>query len=605
LATLIPNETIKEIQRAADIVEVVSKRVLLKKTGKNLVGLCPFHTEKTPSFSVNPNKQIFYCFGCGTGGDVFSFLMKLDGLSFPEAARRLALLYGIHLPDQRLSPTVQAALSEKDHIFKVNRHAAHFFHNCLCNADAGRKAMTYLLERGMTSEIINRFNIGYAPFGWDHLLRLLKRKNFPIDLIQKAGLVIARKDNNGHYDRFRNRIILPIFDINQRVIGFGGRVMDDSLPKYLNSPETPVYHKSRSLYGVHIARKQCRELGSVYLVEGYFDLIALVLYGVENSVATLGTSLTAEHVQILRGLVGNSGKAILVYDSDEAGLKAAKRSIGVFEAGFLEAQILILPSGYDPDAYIRKYGKDSFLELSENALGVVSFLLESAIKQYGLSIDGKIKIIQELIAPLATLTDNVARILYVQNIAERLEIDEQAILDKVRQFNQHQKNQKRPFGQKVPVMDQTERVTTNKAVELNNRVRIERKLVAMMLNLPDIIGEIEKYKIVEQIQDETLRAIGRMVLEADANNDNILNLLLSRIKSDEMKRVVASLAISEEKWDFVGCQRLITQFKQSVKRGGDDLFQQIKTAEKNNDFELLQKLLLEKQMRAKGLRQHS
>lgn len=606
MAALIPNETVKEIQRAADVVEVISKRVILRKTGKNFVGLCPFHTEKTPSFSVNPEKKIFYCFGCGTGGDVFNFLMKLDGLSFPEAARQLAGQFGVHLSDHTLTPIARAELSEKDRIYKINRAAATYFNECLCNSKSGRKAMSYLSKRGMTSEIIDKFKLGYAPDGWDHLLRFLNGKAGSIDQIQKAGLVIARKDNKGHYDRFRNRIIFPIFDINQRIIAFGGRVMDDSLPKYLNSPETSIYHKSSSLYGVHTARQKCRQSGLVYLVEGYFDHIALVLYGLENSVATLGTSLTAEHVQILRNLVGTNGKAILVYDSDEAGIKAAKRSVEVFEAGFLEAQILILPSGYDPDVYIRQYGKENFLKLSEKALGVVSFLLESAIRQYGVSIDGKIKIIQALIPSLAALADKISRTLYVQMIAERLAIDETAILDKVRQFVQQHKRQKQPLGHPIKaVAEPTQTTTANQAVDLNNRVRIERKLIAMMLNYPDIITEIGKRKVVMQIKDEMLRTIGQMILETSASGDDIVDTLLRRTESDEIKRMLASLAISEEKWDFVGCQRLITQFEQSIKRGGDDLLQQIKAAEKNNDIEALQDLLLEKQMRIRGLRQHS
>lgn len=605
MATLIPEETIKHIQRTADIVDVVSKRVLLKKAGKNFIGLCPFHTEKTPSFSVNPEKNIFYCFGCGTGGDVFSFLMKLDGLSFPDAARSLASSYGIDIIDQRLSPSAHRAISEKDKICKINSAAATYYSNCLCKENVGRRALVYLSERGITSEIIDKFKLGYAPPGWSNLAFFLKHKKVSPDLIQKAGLLVARKDGNGYYDRFRDRIIFPILDSSQRIIGFGGRVLDDGLPKYLNSPETPVYHKSRSLFGIHWARRSCRETGRVYLVEGYFDLIALHLFGIENCVATLGTSLTAEHVQILRGFVGKSGKVILVYDSDVAGIKAAERSIAVFESGFLEAQILILPSGYDPDTYIREHGKENFLRLSGKSLGIVPFLLESAIKRHGLSIDGKVRIIQELIEPLTALADTVARSLYVKNIGERLDIDEYAILEKIKQFSRHKSHPEKKLNNNVKPPDMPKNsIVDENAVKLNNRVRIEHKLVAMLLHCPGIIPEVIKRRTVGRIQDEALRGIGQLIVKTDPGTDDIVNAVLSRIQDEGIKRIVASLAILDEQWDLEGCYRLMAQYENSVKRGGDDLLQRIKAAERDNDIEVLQELLKEKQLRARAVRQH-
>lgn len=602
MATFIASETIKDIQRAADIVDIVSRRVLLKKTGRNLVGLCPFHTEKTPSFSVNPEKKIFYCFGCGTGGDAITFLMKIDGVTFPEAVRNLASLYGIDIPDRALSSSAQKAISEKERIYNVNHGAARFYHNFLRSENNGRKAREYLNGRGIISDIIDKFQLGYAPGQWDALLRFFANKKIPGGLIQKAGLVVARKDENGHYDRFRDRIIFPIFDCNQRVIGFGGRVMDSSLPKYLNSPETPVYHKSGSLYGAHCARQSCREKSVVFLVEGYFDVIALHLNGIENSVATLGTSLTAEHVQLLRGFVGNSGKAILVFDSDEAGIKAAARSIRLFEAGFLEAKILILPSGYDPDTYIREHGRDKFLALSNNALDIIEFLLESAIKKYGISIEGKIRIINDLTPTLSVLTDTITRTLHIKNIAERLEVDERAILDKVRHVVVQQ-------GYKKETLDRHNHpskivAAENNGLELNKRVRIERQLIAMMLHCAGIVPVAKKRQIVELMQDETLKAIGRMILSMDPVSDNRVDSLLTLIQSDEIKGIVASLAISDEKWEIEGCQRLITQFEQSVRRGGDDLLQRIKIAEKNDDIETLKTLLLQKTIKAKNLRQY-
>jgi DNA primase len=615
LATLIPDETIKDIQQAADIVEVVSKRVLLKKAGKNFIGLCPFHTEKTPSFSVNPEKNIFYCFGCGTGGDVFSFLMKLDGMSFPEAAHHLASLYGIEVSNRTLSPSVRREISEKEQIYRINANITTFYHELLHEQANKRNALTYLSKRGISPEIIDKFKLGYAPSGWNNMERFFSHKKVSANLIQKAGLVVARKNGNGHYDRFRDRIIFPIFDANRRVIGFGGRVMDDSLPKYLNSPETPVYHKSRSLYGVQNARQSCRAKGLVFVVEGYFDAIALHQFEIENAVATLGTSLTYEHVRVLRGFVGKNGTAILVYDSDEAGIKAAMRSIEIFEAGLLKVKILILPSGYDPDTYIREYGKEKFLQLSQNTLDIIPFLLEMAIARYGFSIDGKIKIIQDLVRPLVALKDTLARALYVKNIAERLDIDEYPILEKIRQVIHQKGKQVGSIGQPVRSLDYTQNgLDIRNSFNLNKRVRIEQKIIAMMLHYPDIISEVAERQIIKQIQDETLVIIGRMILESDPKPDSMVNAVINRIQNDQVqndqikidkiKRVVASLAISEERWDLQGCRRLLVQFEHSVKRRGDDLLDRIKTAEKNNDIEMLKKLLVEKQMRVKRTWQH-
>jgi DNA primase len=436
-----------------------------------------------------------------------------------------------------------------------------------------------------------------------------------------------------------------IASAGRRVIGMGGRVMDDGLPKYLNSPETPVYQKSRSLYGIHCARQACREKSLVYVVEGYFDAIALYHFGIKNVVATLGTSLTPEHVKVLRGFVGENGQAILVYDSDNAGIKAATRSIGIFEAGFLNdhitrfdhkyfnisqteaqtmdpQQILALEltellwkdADYDPDTYIREYGKEKFLSLSQNAFDIIPFLLEIAIKKYGLTIDGKVRIIQDLVGPLVALKDSVARGLYIRNIGERLAIDEEAILEKIKQTIPQKKDQKEPSGQALVTRNFVKnQYNNNNILDLNKRVRIEQKLIAMMLHYPAIIPEIVERQIIEQIQDETLALIGQMVLETNLETNQPINAVIRRVQNsqlhgdnrsnDKIKRVIASLAISEDKWDLQGCRRLLVQFEHSVKRSGDDLLEQIKVAEKNNDIDVLKKLLLEKQLKVKLISQ--
>ena len=327
MANFIPEDKISEIKHSADIVDIVSDVVLLKKAGKNLVGLCPFHSEKTPSFTVSPDKQIFHCFGCGVGGNVISFLMKQEGLSFPEVARHLAKRYGVSIPEGPVSPEQKRRMSERESLFDLNRRAMDYFHETLLKSPAGEKARSYLSKRGISAKTIDAFKLGFARDGWDHLLRYFSGRRIPRALLEKSGLILARKDSSGYYDRFRNRIIFPIFNASMQVIGFGGRVLDDALPKYLNSPETAVYNKSRSLYGIHRAKEKCRTTGTVFIVEGYFDLLTLHQHGIENAVATLGTALTAEHVRLLTRY---ASRMILVYDSDEAGIRSAQRCIETF-----------------------------------------------------------------------------------------------------------------------------------------------------------------------------------------------------------------------------------------------------------------------------------
>ncbi|MBW1758843.1 MAG: DNA primase [Deltaproteobacteria bacterium] len=441
MAIFVPEEKIFEIKNTADIVEVVSETVLLKKTGKNYLGLCPFHSEKTPSFTVNSEKQIFYCFGCGAGGNVFSFVMKQENLSFPEAAHMLARRYGIEVPTQTMSPQQKKSIGERDSLFEINKQAVAFFCNVLSNSTAGEKARVYLKKRGMAEDIINGFNLGYAPVGWDNLVNFFSKKRIPEVLVEKSGLIVARNKNhtqrkNGFYDRFRDRIIFPVFDVSMRVIGFGGRVLDDSLPKYLNSPETPLYNKSRSVYGLHKAKQKCRETNTVYIVEGYFDLLSLFQHGISNAVATLGTSLTVEHVRLLKGY---AGRFVLVYDSDEAGIKAAQRSIDIFMKEGVDVRIIVLPEGYDPDSYLLEFGSGSFEKAAGNALGVMPFLMKSAVKKHGFSIEGKINIMSDLKAPLAAISDSVARSLYIKKAAELIDIDETAVLEKIRNVSAEKK----------------------------------------------------------------------------------------------------------------------------------------------------------------------
>ncbi len=601
MAIFIPEDKIKDIKNTVDIVEIISEVVLLKKAGKNYIGLCPFHSEKTPSFTVSPEKQIFYCFGCGTGGNVFSFLMKHDGLSFPETARMLARRYGIELPTQNMSLGQKKRVSEREGLLAVNKEAMDFFRHALLVGAEGKKARSYLNRRGMTKAIIESFNLGYAPAGWGSLVNLFSKKRMSHSLAEKAGLIISRKDKTGYYDRFRDRIIFPIFDVSKQVIGFGGRVMDDSMPKYLNSPETPVYNKSRSLYGLHMAKKMCREKDTVYIVEGYFDLLSLFQHGIENAVATLGTSLTAEHIRLLKGY---AARVILVYDSDEAGIKAALRSIGIFMKEDVDARIIVLPEGYDPDSFLLEYGSESFVNAADRALAIMPFLMDSAIKKHGLSTEGKIRIISELQKPLSSIEDKVDRSLYIKELSERISIDEAAVIEKVRQVLASNEANERVRQRGAHVYPQGSRgtggvnVTAGKAFQEKGS-RIERQIIAMMLQFPEILPEIDNRHVIEHFEDKTLRSIGQIILEHKGFSDVHVSEIMALMDDKEKRRIVASLAIGDDYWDREGCLRLIAQFESSISRRENTLLKKIKAAEDCNDHELLFELLRKKQIQAR------
>ncbi len=590
MAIFIPEDKLAEIRHTADIVDIISERVVLKKAGKDYVGLCPFHSEKTPSFTVSQTKQIYHCFGCGAGGDVFSFLMKHEGISFAEAVDSLARRYGIDLPTRKMTPAQKTRLSERQRLFDINRQVMEFFQSRLADRTSGQTARAYLKKRGMRPDVIDAFSLGYAPDGWDALIHFLNKKQIPLSLAEKIGLIIP-KENNGYYDRFRNRIMFPIFDVTRQVIGFGGRVMDDSKPKYLNSPETPLFNKSRSLYGVHAARDKCRETGMVYIVEGYFDVIALHQHGFCNAVATLGTSLTAEHVRLLKR--GFAKKAVLVFDPDPAGIRAAHRAVSLFINEGVDAAVLVLTDGYDPDTYLFEFGAEAFERASAGALPMMTFLTESAIKTHGLSIEGKVRIISEMEEPLACIEDKVTRSIYVRDLSERLNVEESAVMERVQTAAaRRKKTASEPFFEKQMASALSSEPMPSDAV------RFEKRILSMMLGYPEILPEVEKSGALNYFSDPRLVRMANLILRHAQSGKGDLPELMNRMEEEEDRGIVASLAMNQESWDRKGCLGLLSQFVQSRTRRQDTLVAQIKAAEASHNHDLLVHLLKEKQQRA-------
>jgi DNA primase len=549
----IPEHTISTVRNAADIVDVVSDVVIMKKAGQNHVGLCPFHSEKTPSFTVSPQKQIFYCFGCGAGGDVFNFLMKYENYSFPEAVKALARRYGIEVSDQTMTPEQRQRISEKEKILEINGQAAQFFHKNLMENPSGKAALDYLTRRGQTRETILVFTLGYAPDGWDYLLSFFNKQGTPAHLLQKAGLIIPRKSGTGFYDRFRNRIMFPIRDARMQVVGFGGRVMDDSLPKYLNSPETAVFNKSRSVYGIDVSRQHCRAKDTVYITEGYFDAISLYGHGIKNVAATLGTALTPDHVRLLKG---HARQAVLVYDSDQAGIQAALKSMGVFRQEKMDAKVLVLPEGHDPDSFVNDYGAEAFEQAAEKSLGMMVFLTEAAVRKYGLTVEGKLRIISAMKIPLASIEDHLARSLYIRELAERIGVEEVMILEKLRhEFpkdddrNSRQHSQMKPAQEPGPPMPRD-----------GWKTKLERQMVAMMLQYPESIREIERRNTVDFFENPFLREISQTVL---AHQGRPVSEILNAIQDERARALAAELVIGDETWKQEACVTLLDRFERS------------------------------------------
>ena len=602
MTIFIPEDKVLEIKNSADIVEIVSESVLLKKTGKNYVGLCPFHSEKTPSFTVSPQKQIYYCFGCAAGGNVFSFIMKRDGISFPEAAQILSRQYGIDIPVQTMSMSNEQKRirNQREILSAVNRQAMDFFHNNLFSAPSGKQAMLYLKKRGISQETLKIFKLGYAPEGWNNINNFFQKKKISFDIVEKAGLIIKRENKDGFYDRFRNRIIFPIFNVNTHVIGFGGRVLSDELPKYLNSPETPIYNKSSSLYGLHRARQKCRGTETVYIVEGYFDLLALHQNGIQNSVATLGTSITTDHVHILRNIIGKDGHVVLVFDSDDAGMKAALRSLGLFMNAEVDAKIMLLPSGHDPDSYLFEFGYKSFFDIAKSAKSLISFLIDTLIDKYGLTVEGKIRVISEMRETLASIDDRVARSLYIKELSERVGIQENAVLEKVRELSFRNRNStKRDTFLKNDFARNHRRNGFQKADKKKSFhgkwAKFEQQIIVMMLQFPPVLPEIGDRGILDLFEDSRLKAIGDLILaQQDRSNINIVDFI-NLVDDSEEKGIVASMAFGENKWDYDGCLNILNRFESKRNKNENTLINKIKEAEKNNDFELVSKLLNKKQ----------
>ena len=487
---LIPDSVIEQIRESINIVDFIGRFVRLKRSGRNYMGLCPFHREKTPSFSVSPEKQIFHCFGCGVGGNIFTFLMKYENITFYEAVQRLAKEAGISLPRTK-GPSTPPSANEA--LLKANQIAASFYQRQLQQAPEDVKA--YLRERGLTDLILEQFGIGYAPPGWDSLLQHLEHFHYPLDPYLTLGLLIPSEKSGRPYDRFRNRIIFPIYSIAGQIVGFGARTLenDPNVPKYVNSPESPIYQKSRILFGLYQAREAIREEGYVIFVEGYMDLLQLFQHGIRNVVATSGTALTPQHARLIRRF---TQKVYLCYDSDTAGINAAVRGGEVLFQNDVEVHVLLLPEGEDPDSFVRTYGPEAFQQKLGSAVPYLEFRLQYLEKKYNMNqASGRSQAIEDILEMLVAMKNQVQQSFFINQIASRWDVPPTVLMNQLLQKKKARRKWREAEAEETapspPQASQTKKLIFQGAWGA------EKDTLALLMNFYDDLNDI----IFEYIED--------------------------------------------------------------------------------------------------------
>ena len=444
-------ETVERIKQAAAVADVIGDYVTVKKKGANYWACCPFHGEKTPSFSISPSKGIYKCFGCGKAGDSVRFVMDIEGLGYGEALRHLAKKYGIDIQEEEMTDDQILRQNERESLFIMLDYAKEFFKKQLYDTEEGKSiALPYFKERGFSDSTLQAFDLGYSPEAWDALLKSALKQGFSQEIIEKAGLVTQKNDEGKVYDRFRNRVIFPIHNVSGKIIAFGARILRNdaksSQAKYLNSPETEVYHKSSSLYGIHQAKNELRRLDVCYLVEGYTDVISLHQAGIKNVVASSGTSLTIEQIK----LIGRFTQHITVlYDGDSAGIKAALRGMDLILEEGLQVNLVVFPEGQDPDSYVRKIGSEAFVEyIKKESKDIISFQANLFLQEAGDDPFKRSELIKEMVLSISKIPDAIQRSLFIQKTSSLMRLEEDVLLAEMNKI--HLKNLKQRGGGNSP-----------------------------------------------------------------------------------------------------------------------------------------------------------
>lgn len=548
-------EILDEIRNRLDIVELISEYVSLKPSGKGYKGLCPFHQEKTPSFMVDSGRQIFHCFGCGEGGNIFTFIMKIEKVKFPEAVKILADKAGIALPTFE-NQNIKSS-PDRELIFRLNEIAADYYHRNLFSAQ-GKSARQYLWKRNFSEEIIKKFQLGYALPGYEHLMSILLAKKIPLSDLFKAGLVAKSSKSGKTMDYFRNRIIFPIFNLQGNIIAFGGRVLDDKLPKYINSPETAVYSKAKHLYGLFQAKKSIRQKNQVIIVEGYTDVLMAHQYGFEDVVASLGTALTSQQIDLVKRY---ADEVLVAFDSDTAGKIATLRSLNMIKKAVRKVRIISLPLNSDPADVLLKEGKNYFSNLLDKALPLIDYKLKVLTEQYNASTSaGKISIIRELFPDLSSVTSEVELQTEVKKIAEKLDLAEESILNDLNRYKKgnrvlltsiltdtssestHINAEKILIGSMLQKRDNIEKIFSELQVE-DFSIQEHREIVSIIMDLFKGGEKVSLQKVMDELEDPKMMSLLSKIIMQDlvSLDTMVINRSIKAIKKYKLQQELAKI----------------------------------------------------------------
>ncbi|MDP1420815.1 DNA primase [Peribacillus simplex] len=563
----IEDEKINQIREAVDIVDLIGEYVQLKKQGRNYFGLCPFHGENSPSFSVSTEKQIFHCFGCGAGGNIFTFLMDIEGYSFVESAKVLAEKGNVPLDVEINKDSKRSNMpAGSQQMVEAHDLLRKFYHHLLVNTKEGQDALEYLLKRGFTEKTIEKFQIGYSLDSWDFVSKFLLKRGFPAEYMEQAGLIIYREKDESYFDRFRNRVMFPIMDHQGNTIAFSGRAMGDDEPKYLNSPETPIFNKSKTLYNFHHARPHIRKKEQAVIFEGFADCISAVGAGVENAVATMGTALTDQHIQLLKR---NTDQILICYDSDSAGLNAANRAVNMLQDHEFSVKVALMPDNLDPDDYIKEFGEKSFVsEVIGASLTYMAFKMHYLRRGKNVNNEGdRIQYIEEVLKEISRLPNAVERDHYLRQLSSEFSLSLDALEQQQRQvfFTERKKGTlPQPAAQKKMALQYEHKL---KPAHHN----AETKLIAHMLKSRDMTFKIQQLlgQTVFHV-DEHQAIITYLYAFYEDGHEPDTSFFLTYLPDPNLRRIVSEIemmSVNEEVTDkeLTDCINQVLKYEKLLK----------------------------------------
>ena len=563
-----PPSFLDELTARNPIEDVVGQYVSLKRSGANMFGLCPFHGEKTASFSVAPDKGIYYCFGCHKGGGVINFQMEVEGMSYPDAVRALAKRVGMEVPDDE---EYQSRYHQQERLWALHKEAARFYHTRLY-APEGAAALQYATGRGMPKAVLTTFGIGYAPDSWTNLVDHLRKKGYTDQELKDSGLVTVSQKNGNLFDRFRDRLMFPIIDVRGNVIGFGGRIMkkDDNAAKYLNSPETLIFNKRKNLFALNLAKKS--KLGYLILVEGYMDAIALHQYGFDCAVASLGTALTPDGATLLSKY---TDQVVLIYDGDNAGQNATQRAIPILEKAGLKVKVLHMQGAKDPDEYLKKFGADKFRLLLEGSSNRIEYQLNAIAKKYDISVDDqKVQFVNECAALIATLDSPIKREIYGKRVAEAASLSEKAVEMEVNKAQKIRRAREKKAQEKIDLAPAQafQRRGSSKVPYNNVKSGVaEQGLIAMLMRESALLGQAGDLK-AEEFSVPLFAKVYTQIKERAAMGLEVSLATLTDLTDDEMSHMAGIVyeqdAINEKA--FADCVRTVRSEHQSKQVSSED-----------------------------------